>query len=119
MYQFPIGVMLESFRLPTPEALEKAVAIGAKGIQMYATTGEHAPENMNTAQRRELLDMLRAHGLCFSALCGDLGPSQKRSANLSIPGCCRRAWRETWAICATPGCNTHSNHNSQDAHFLF
>ena len=73
MYQFPIGVMLESFRLPTPEALEKAVAIGAKGIQMYATTGEHAPENMNTAQRRELLDMLRAHGLCFSALCGDLG----------------------------------------------
>ena len=73
MYQFPIGVMLESFRLPTPEALEKAAAIGAKGIQMYATTGEHAPENMNTAQRRELLDMLRAHGLCFSALCGDLG----------------------------------------------
>ena len=73
MYQFPIGVMLESFRLPTPEALEKAAAIGAKGIQMYATTGEHAPENMNTAQRRELLNMLRAHGLCFSALCGDLG----------------------------------------------
>jgi hypothetical protein len=24
MYQFPIGVMLESFRLPTPEAVKKA-----------------------------------------------------------------------------------------------
>ncbi len=73
MYQFPIGVMLESFRLPTPEALAKAAAIGAQGIQMYATTGEHAPENMNAAQRRELLDMLHANGLRFSALCGDLG----------------------------------------------
>ena len=73
MYQFPIGVMLESFRLPTPEALAKAEAIGAKGIQMYSTNGEHAPENMTPEKCRELLDMLHSHGLCFSALCGDLG----------------------------------------------
>ena len=37
MYPFPIGVMLESFRLPTPEALAKAAEVGAKGIQMYST----------------------------------------------------------------------------------
>ena len=73
MYNFPIGVMLESFKLSTPEALKSAVKIGAKGIQMYATNGEHAPENMNAAQRRELLDMVKSEGLVFSALCGDLG----------------------------------------------
>ena len=27
MYQFPIGVMLESFRLPTPEAVAKAAGL--------------------------------------------------------------------------------------------
>ena len=73
MYQFPIGVMLESFRLPTPEALAKAAEVGAKGIQMYSTNGEHAPENMTPAKCAELLDMLKSHGLVFSALCGDLG----------------------------------------------
>ena len=29
MYKFPIGAMLESFRLPTPEAIKKAAEIGA------------------------------------------------------------------------------------------
>ena len=32
MYQFHIGVMLESFRLPTPEAVAKAAEVGAKGM---------------------------------------------------------------------------------------
>ena len=73
MYNFPIGAMLESFKLKTPEALKAAARIGAKGIQMYATKGEHAPENMSAAQRRELLDLVKSEGLVFSALCGDLG----------------------------------------------
>lgn len=73
MYQFPIGVMLESFRLPTTEAIAKAAEVGAQGIQMYCTQGEHAPENMSPAARRELLDIVKSHGLRFSAICGDLG----------------------------------------------
>ena len=73
MYQFPIGVMLESFRLPTKEAIAKAADIGAQGIQMYCTQGEHAPENMTGEKCRDLLDMMRSYGLCFSAVCGDLG----------------------------------------------
>ena len=73
MYSFPIGVMLESFRLPTVEAVKRAAALGAQGIQMYCTNGEHAPENMDAASRRELLDLVKSHGLCFSAICGDLG----------------------------------------------
>jgi sugar phosphate isomerase/epimerase len=40
---------------------------------MYATKGEHAPENMTAADRKELLNQLKDHGLVFSALCGDLG----------------------------------------------
>jgi len=73
MYKFPIGVMLDSFRLGTREALEKASQIGAKGIQMYSTNGENSPENLTGAKRRELLDMVKSNGLVFSALCGDLG----------------------------------------------
>lgn len=73
MYQFPIGVMLDSFRTDTDLAIKKAAEIGAKGVQMYATEGEHAPENMNCAARRELLDKMKSNGLVFSAICGDLG----------------------------------------------
>lgn len=73
MYKFPIGVMLDSFRLDTVEAIKKAAELGAHGLQMYATSGEFAPENMSAQKRRELLDIVKSHGLVFSALCGDLG----------------------------------------------
>lgn len=73
MYNFKIGVIIDSFRLPLKEALAEAVKCGAQGIQMYATNGEHAPENMNASRRREILDMVKSSGLCFSAICGDLG----------------------------------------------
>ena len=73
MYQFPIGVMLDSFKLETNEAIKKAAEIGAKGVQMYATRGEHAPENMSASARKELLDRMKSSGLVFSALCGDMG----------------------------------------------
>lgn len=73
MYQFPIGVMLDSFRMDTKTALAKAAEIGAKGVQIYATHGDMAPENMTPARRRELLDMVKSYGLSVSALCGDLG----------------------------------------------
>ena len=73
MFHFPIGVMLESFRLPTEQAIKQAASIGAQGIQMYATKGEHAPENMTGNMRCELLSRLHDNGLVFSAICGDLG----------------------------------------------
>ena len=73
MYNFPIGVIIDSFRTDTRTAIEKAAALGAQGIQMYSTKGENSPENLTPAKRRELLDIVKSHGLCFSALCGDLG----------------------------------------------
>lgn len=73
MYQFPIGVMVNSFRLPFRQAVEKAVEVGAKGIQMYTVSGEMAPENLTPQKRREVLDIIRSNGLVVSALCGDFG----------------------------------------------
>ncbi len=73
MYSFPIGVILESFRLDRSLAIKKAAEIGADGIQMYATQGENSPENLSPAARKELLKEVKGAGLVFSALCGDLG----------------------------------------------
>ncbi len=73
MFNFPIGVMLESFKTDRSTAIKKAADLGAKGIQMYATSGENSPENLNAAARHALLDEVKSSGLVFSALCGDLG----------------------------------------------
>lgn len=73
MYNFPIGVMVESFKLPFREAIERASALGAKGIQMYATTGEMTPGNLSEQRIKEILDIVKSNGMVFSALCGDFG----------------------------------------------
>lgn len=73
MYNFSIGVMLDSFRTDAESAMKKASDLGAKGIQVYATSGDMAPENMSPAKRKEFLDMAKSYGLTISALCGDLG----------------------------------------------
>ena len=73
MYQFPIGVILESFRVDRSSAIKMAAAIGANGIQMHSTYGENAPENLSAQARKDLLREVKDNGLVFSALCGDLG----------------------------------------------
>ena len=73
MTTFPIGVLLDGFRLPVDEALDKAVQVGAQGIQVYATKGELAPENLVGAKRAEFARKVTDHGLKISALCGDIG----------------------------------------------
>lgn len=73
MYKFPIGAMVESFRLDTRSSILNAAEIGAKGLQMYSTEGENAPENLVGSKRKELLDFVKSNGLVFSAICGDLG----------------------------------------------
>lgn len=73
MGRFPIGVIIDSFRTDTVTAVKKAAAVGANGIQVYATRGEMAPENMNAAKRSEFRKLVADNGLVISALCGDLG----------------------------------------------
>ena len=73
MYNFKIGAIVESFRLPTRDAIKKAASLGLDGLQMYATSGENAPENLSGAKAKDLLAFVKGEGLRFSALCGDLG----------------------------------------------
>ena len=54
MYKFPIGVIVDSFRIAIPDAVKKAAEIGAQGIQVYSSNGEMAPENLSQAKRIEL-----------------------------------------------------------------
>jgi L-ribulose-5-phosphate 3-epimerase len=68
-----IGVIVDSFRLPIKDAINKAQEIGAEGIQMYAVSGDMAPENLSAKDRRDLLSYIKDHGLVVSAVCGDLG----------------------------------------------
>ncbi len=73
MKTFPIGVIVDSFRTDIPAAVKKAADCGAQGIQVYATRGAMAPENLVGSARREFLDLVKDNGLVISALCGDLG----------------------------------------------
>lgn len=73
MYHFPIGVILDSFRTDIPTALDKAVSVGAQGLQVYATRGEMSPEELTGQKRKDFKKAVEDHGLAISALCGDLG----------------------------------------------
>ena len=73
MFQFPIGVVVESFRKEIHEAIKEASSLGLDGIQMYATRGEFAPEGFSSERRRELLNFAKDNGVKFSAICGDFG----------------------------------------------
>lgn len=73
MYQFPIGVMVVSFRTDFKTAVESAAKMGANGLQMYCTYGDYAPENMTAEKIAEVMDIVKSNGLVFSAICGDLG----------------------------------------------
>ena len=73
MYDFKIGALLDSFKMSTRDAIEKAAKMGISGLQMYATSGEYSPENMTPGKIHELMDMMNSNGMVFSAICGDLG----------------------------------------------
>ncbi len=73
MADFLLGVLLDGFRTDVRSALKLAAQTGAQGVQIYSTQGEMAPENLTAQKRRELLDIIKSHGLVVSALCGDLG----------------------------------------------
>lgn len=76
MYQFPIGVIVESFTGKTEDCIKKAASIGAQGIQMYMTAWglpENHVDNMTKERASMLLDMVKSNGMVFSAICGDFG----------------------------------------------
>jgi L-ribulose-5-phosphate 3-epimerase len=72
-YKFKIGVMSDSFRLTPTEGVRKAREVGAEGIQIYAVSGDIAPEQMDAAARQRFRKLCADLGLEIAALCGDLG----------------------------------------------
>ena len=66
-----VGVIIESFRQDLETSLQKAKAVGADGIQMYA--GRFLPFDATKAQLAELKAKVKDNGLVFSAICGDFG----------------------------------------------
>jgi L-ribulose-5-phosphate 3-epimerase len=90
--QFPLGVLLDSFRQDTVEAaLKKAAGLGVQGIQVYATQGLMSPEQMDSEKRRLFINQVNTYGLSISALCGDLGRGFTRRAD--NPGLIERSKR--------------------------
>lgn len=71
--RFPIGIMADSLRLPFAESLQKCRQLGADGVQLYAVSGEMAPEEQTPETIAEKRRLLADNGLAVSALCGDLG----------------------------------------------
>ena len=68
-----IGVMVDSFRMSLHDGIRKAAKLGADGLQMYAVSGDMAPEQLRGASRKELLDFIESLGLEVAAVCGDRG----------------------------------------------
>ncbi len=73
MKSFPIGVILESLKMPLTQSLDKIAAMQVQGIQVYATNGELSPKNISREMRKTFPKMVADRGLTISALCGDLG----------------------------------------------
>lgn len=73
MANFKIGVLADCFHVGTIDGMKKAAEIGAQGVQIYATTGEMAPENLTAAKRQDIVKIASDLGIEIAALCGDLG----------------------------------------------
>lgn len=70
---FKIGVLADGFRLPFEQAIAESAKLGIDGVQIYAVSGELAPENVTPAIIKEKRRILNYYGIQISAICGDLG----------------------------------------------
>lgn len=73
MQSFRIGIVGDCLRMPPRQAVRVARRLGVGGIQLYAVSGELAPEAMTKERRCEFCRELADEGMELTALCGDLG----------------------------------------------
>ncbi len=71
MYNFPLGVLLESFRSDIPTALRYAKEAGVSAVQVYAVKGEMDARTATKNTINEFNSLLSDNGLVVSAVCGD------------------------------------------------
>ena len=88
MKQYKISVMLSNLRIKDPwEAMRHAAEIGLDGVQIRAS-GEFAPDRMDSAACRKLLDYVKGLGIEISAVAAwggsvDLGEREKHEVNIA------------------------------------
>ena len=73
MYDFKIGVLVESFKTDFVTSLKKAKEVGAEGIQLYVTEGENDFRTFDGSRKRVFDELIKKYNIEVSALCGDLG----------------------------------------------
>ena len=73
MYDFKIGVLVESFKTDFETSLKKAKEVGAEGIQLYVTEGENDFRTFDESRKRVFDELIKKYNIEVSALCGDLG----------------------------------------------
>jgi L-ribulose-5-phosphate 3-epimerase len=73
MWDIKIGVFADCFRLGVRDGIKKAAQIGAKGVQVFTTRGELAPENISASQRKDFAKFVKDCGIIISATCADYG----------------------------------------------
>ena len=73
MYDFKIGVLVESFKTDFESSLKKAKEVGAEGIQLYVTEGENDFRAFDESRKRVFDELIKKYDIQVSALCGDLG----------------------------------------------
>jgi len=81
MTDLKIGVMSDCFRLGPREGVRKAAELGAEGVQVWATAGEMAPENMGPDERAGFKGFVKDSGMVLASLCGDIGPYTDEAQN--------------------------------------
>ncbi len=77
MYNFPIGVLLESFNTDSATALRLAKEAGASAVQVYCVRGELDARTMTSEARKNFKKMVADNGLTISAVCGDFVSGDK------------------------------------------
>ena len=68
-----LGIITNSFKKGTKEAILEAKALGADGVQIYAARGDFNYETLTDADVEDYKNFLKENGIVISALCGDLG----------------------------------------------
>jgi len=67
-----IGVLVDCLKLGVKKGIVKARELGFDGIQVYATHGEIAPDNLSQSGRAEFREFVAANKLELAALVGEV-----------------------------------------------
>lgn len=68
-----LGIITNSFKRSTKDAILAAKALGADGVQIYAARGDFNYAALTDADIEDYKKFLADNGMVISALCGDLG----------------------------------------------